>query len=342
MRRIALTVLALAGAPALAQSSAPAISIDTLKDVTKTLSSDAFEGRAPTTPAEAKATGYIVERMKAAGLKPGNNGSWFQNVPLVELTAGGVTPMTFTGGKTPVSLTYRTDMVLATYRVTPKVDIQNSDVVFVGYGINAPEKGWNDYAGIDVKGKTVVVLVNDPDWETPGKNGLFEGKAMTYYGRWTYKFEEAARQGAAGLLIVHETDPASYGWATVKNSNTNTMFDIVRDQPAAVHPQLEGWIQRDLAVDLFKRAGLDFDALKQQAQTRGFKPVVLKGETFSADYPVDAKVITSQNIVGRIDGSQRPDETVNYSAHWDHLGVGQPDAKGDRIYNGAVDNATGI
>ncbi|MHB8912484.1 MAG: M28 family metallopeptidase, partial [Lysobacter sp.] len=161
------------------------------------------------------------------------------------------------------------------------------------------------------------------------------------YGRWTYKFEEAARQGAKGMLVVHETEPASYGWATVKNSNTNTMFDIVRDQPALSHAPLEGWIQRDLAVDLFKRAGLDFEALKRQAQTRGFKPVELKGETFSAAYAVDARVITSQNIAGRIDGSQRPDETVIYSAHWDHLGVGQPDATGDRIYNGAVDNATG-
>jgi Zn-dependent M28 family amino/carboxypeptidase len=164
---------------------------------------------------------------------------------------------------------------------------------------------------------------------------------MTYYGRWTYKYEEAARRGAKGLLVIHETAPASYGWATVKNSNTNTMFDIVRAQPASAHPQMEGWIQRDFAVDLFKRAGLDFEALKKQAQTRDFKPVELKGESLSANYAVDAKVITSHNIVGRIEGSKHPDETVIYSAHWDHLGVGQPDAKGDRIYNGAVDNATG-
>jgi Zn-dependent M28 family amino/carboxypeptidase len=164
---------------------------------------------------------------------------------------------------------------------------------------------------------------------------------MTYYGRWTYKYEEGARQGAAGVLVVHETAPASYGWATVKNSNTNTMFDIVRDKPGDSHPQLEGWIQRNEAVALFKNAGLDFDALKKQAQTRDFKPVELKGETFSAKYAVDSKVITSQNIAGRIEGSKRPDETVIYSAHWDHLGVGEPDAKGDRIYNGAVDNGTG-
>jgi Zn-dependent M28 family amino/carboxypeptidase len=164
---------------------------------------------------------------------------------------------------------------------------------------------------------------------------------MTYYGRWTYKYEEAARRGAAGVLIVHETAPASYGWATVKNSNTNTMFDIVRDNPSATHPKIEAWIQRDLAVSLLKSAGLDFEALKKQAQTREFKPVELKGATFSADYAVDQQVITSQNIVGRVVGSKYPDETVIYSAHWDHLGVGEPDAKGDKIYNGAVDNATG-
>jgi Zn-dependent M28 family amino/carboxypeptidase len=192
---------------------------------------------------------------------------------------------------------------------------------------------------MDLHGKIAIVLINDPDFETG--SGDFGGKAMTYYGRWTYKYEEAARRGAVGLLIVHETDPASYGWKTVKNSNTNTMFDIVRDKPASVHPKLEGWIQRDFAVDLFKQSGLDFDALKKQAQTRDFKPVVLKDATFSADYAVDAEVITSQNIVGRVEGSKRPDETVIYSAHWDHLGVGAPDAKGDRIYNGAVDNGTG-
>jgi Zn-dependent M28 family amino/carboxypeptidase len=183
------------------------------------------------------------------------------------------------------------------------------------------------------------VLVNDPDFET-GK-GDFGGKAMTYYGRWTYKYEEAARRGAVGALVVHETAPAAYGWATVKNSNTNTMFDIVRDKPAEAHTQLEGWIQRDLAVSLFKQAGLDFDQLKKQAQTRAFKPVVLKGESLSADFKVNSSVITSHNVVGRIEGSKYPDQTVIYSAHWDHLGVGAPDAKGDRIYNGAVDNATG-
>jgi Zn-dependent M28 family amino/carboxypeptidase len=219
------------------------------------------------------------------------------------------------------------------------VAIADAPLVFVGYGVNAPERHWDDFKGLDLHGKIAVVLVNDPDFETG--HGDFGGKAMTYYGRWTYKYEEAARRGALGVLVIHETAPASYGWATVKNSNINTMFDIVRDHPASVHPQLEGWIQRDLALDMFKHAGLDFEALKKQAQTRAFAPVLLKGESLSANFKVDSKVITSHNIVGRIEGSKRPDETVIYSAHWDHLGIGQPDAKGDRIYNGAVDNATG-
>jgi Zn-dependent M28 family amino/carboxypeptidase len=205
--------------------------------------------------------------------------------------------------------------------------------------VKAPERHWDDFKGVDLHGKIAVVLVNDPDFETG--HGDFGGKAMTYYGRWTYKYEEAARQGALGMLIVHETAPASYGWATVKNSNTNTQFDIVREKPAEEHPTLEGWIQRDLAVRMFQRAGLDFDALKKQAQSRDFQPVTLKGESFSARYDVDASVITSRNVLGMVKGSKHPDQTVIYSAHWDHLGVGEPDARGDRIYNGAVDNATG-
>ena len=219
------------------------------------------------------------------------------------------------------------------------IDISHAPLVFVGYGVKAPERNWDDFKGVDLHGKIAVVLVNDPDFET-GK-GDFGGKAMTYYGRWTYKYEEAARQGALGLLVIHETAPASYGWATVKNSNTNTMFDIVRDKPGDSHVPLEGWIQRDLAVQLFKHAGLDFDSAKKLAQTRAFKPIALKGENLSANFKVDKSVITSHNIVGRVIGSKHPDQTVIYSAHWDHLGVGLPDATGDRIYNGAVDNATG-
>ncbi len=196
-----------------------------------------------------------------------------------------------------------------------------------------------NFKGVDLKGKIAVVLINDPDFET-GK-GDFDGKGMTYYGRWTYKYEEGARQGALGVLVVHETAPASYGWATVASSNTNTMFDVVRDQPSASHPKIEGWIQRDLAVQLFEQSGLDFDALKKQAQSRDFKPVELKGEGLSARYDVTSEVITSHNVVARLEGSRKPDETLIYSAHWDHIGVGKPDANGDTIFNGALDNASG-
>src|SRR5690348_498088 len=283
--------------------------------------------------------------MKAAGLQPGGDLKdgkrlWTQAVPLLRSEIIGKPSLSLTLGDKSEPLTQGEQIAIrAPMNGASAIDISHAPLVFVGYGVKAPERNWDDFKGVDLHAKIAVVLVNDPDFET-GK-GDFGGKAMTYYGRWTYKYEEAARQGALGLLVIHETAPASYGWATVKNSNTNTMFDIVRDKPGDSHVPLEGWIQRDLAVQLFKHAGLDFDSAKKLAQTRAFKPITLKGESLSASFKVDKSVITSHNIVGRIDGSKRPDETVIYSAHWDHLGVGQPDAKGDRIYNGAVDNATG-
>jgi len=339
MRRLVFSFTALIAAPALAQSSAPAISVDTLKEVTKTLSSDAFEGRAPTTPAEDKTVGYMVERMKAAGLKPGNNGSWFQDVPMVQMTAQNITPMTFTGGKKPISLTYRTDMVVSTYRVTPKVDVRNSDVVFVGYGINAPEKGWNDYAGLDVKGKTVIVLINDPDWQAPGLDGPFEGKAMTYYGRWTYKYEEAARQGAAAVIIVHDTDPAAYGWGVVASSWSGAQLELDEKGDHMDQSQAIGWMQNAKAREIFASAGKDFDQLQAAAKVKGFKAVPL-GVKFSVGFTNTIRRQASKNVIGILPGTERPDETVVYSAHWDHLGHCTP-VKGDGICNGALDNASG-
>ncbi|WP_266183968.1 M28 family metallopeptidase [Dyella humicola] len=348
MKRLALSILALSVSSALfaaAATNAPSIDPHRLSDDVKTLSSDAFEGRGPATAGETKTVDFVVAQLKAAGVQPGGdlkNGKreWTQAVPLLRTEIVGTPTLSFNNNGKIEALTQGDQIaVRAALDGSKQVSIKDAPLVFVGYGVKAPERKWDDYKGVDLHGKIAVVLINDPDFETGV--GDFGGKAMTYYGRWTYKYEELARQGAAGVLIVHETAPASYGWATVKNSNTNTMFDIVRDHPASVHPQVEAWIQRDAAVNLFKNAGLDFEALKKQAQTRDFKPVVLKGQTFSANYKVDSKVITSHNIVGRIEGSKRPDETVIYSAHWDHLGVGEPDAKGDRIYNGAVDNATG-
>jgi len=331
---------AIAGKPAATDIDPARLSQDV-----KVLSSDEFEGRGPATAGETRTIDYVVAQMKAAGLQPGGDlkdgkREWTQAVPLARAEIKGTPTISVAvKGKTQALTQGEQIAVRAAQDGSTAVDISKAPLVFAGYGVRAPERGWDDFKGVDLKGKIAVVLINDPDFD--GGEGDFGGKAMTYYGRWTYKYEEAARQGALGLLIVHETDPASYGWATVKNSNTNTMFDVVRDKPASVHPKLEGWIQRDFAQQLFKQSGLDFDALKAQAKTKAFKPVELKGATLSAKYDVDRQIITSHNIVGRIDGTKRPDETVIYSAHWDHLGVGQPDAKGDKIYNGAVDNATG-
>jgi Zn-dependent M28 family amino/carboxypeptidase len=308
----------------------------------KTVASDAFMGRGPATPGETMATNYIRDRMIAAGLQPGGpNGSWFQEVPLLMSDIVGTPSLSATVNGQTFPLTQGQEVaVRASMQNINRVDISNAPLIFLGYGVKAPERNWDDFKGMDLHGKVGIVLINDPDFES-GK-GDFGGKAMTYYGRWTYKYEEAARQGLAGLLIVHETAPASYGWATVKNSNTNTMFDIVRSNPAEVHPPLEGWVQRDDAVRLFREVGQDFDALKKVAQTRDFKPVTLNGATFSAHYDVKQQTIRSKNVLGRIPGTTHPDETILYGAHWDHLGIGAPDAKGDSIYNGAVDNGTGI
>ncbi|WP_441820255.1 M28 family metallopeptidase [Lysobacter sp. TAB13] len=338
---------AIAAKPAKAPKAPKAPVFDTkrLSEEVKVLSSDEFEGRGPATAGETKTIDYVVAQLKAAGVQPGGelkDGKrlWTQPVPLLRAEIAGTPSLSVSVKKKARALTQGNEIaVRAALDGSTNVAIKNAPLVFAGYGITAPERQWDDFKNVDLKGKIAIVLINDPDFESG--QGDFGGKAMTYYGRWTYKFEEAARRGAVGLLIVHETDPASYGWATVKNSNTNTMFDVVRDKPGASHPTMEGWIQRDFAVSLLKSAGLDFDKLKKQAQTREFKPVTLKNVTLSANYVVDSAVITSQNIVGRIEGSKKPDETVIYSAHWDHLGVGQPDAKGDKIYNGAVDNATG-
>jgi len=332
--------------PLLASAAdAPKFDPQRLSDQVKVLSSDAFEGRGPATAGEEKTVAFLIERMKANGLQPGGDmkdgaRTWTQAVPLLRSSIEGTPTLSVDVGGKRQALTQGSEIaVRAALDGSKRVMIKDAPLVFAGYGVKAPERDWDDYAGIDMRGKIAVVLINDPDFEAG--QGDFGGKAMTYYGRWSYKFEEAARQGAAGVLIVHETEPASYGWATVKNSNTNTMFDVVRDKPSEVHPSLTGWITRDFAEDLFERNGLDFAALKKQAQARGFKPVVLKDAKFSADYAMDSAVITSRNVVGRVEGASRPDETILYSAHWDHLGVGEPDAKGDRIYNGAIDNATG-
>ncbi|WP_411287048.1 M28 family metallopeptidase [Phenylobacterium sp.] len=312
----------------------------------KILASDDFEGRGPATAGEVKTVRYLTEQFKAVGLKPGGDlqkdGSraWTQDVPLAQFDNKDPVKVSVSVGGQVQTWTQGDQIAIrAPQTGVDHVSVKDAPVVFVGYGVKAPERNWDDFKGYDLKGKIALVLVNDPDFETG--EGDFGGKAMTYYGRWTYKYEEAARQGAVGFIVIHETGPASYGWNTVKNSNTNTVFDIIRADPTKAHAPIEAWIQRDSTVALFKASGLDFEALKKQAQTRDFKPVELKGVTFSTDIAVAAKKIVSKNVAGILPGTKHPQEKVIYTAHWDHLGVGLPDAKGDRIYNGALDNASG-
>jgi Zn-dependent M28 family amino/carboxypeptidase len=312
------------------------------EDVT-ILSSDAFQGRGPATPGEAKTVDWLVAQLKAMGLKPGGpDGQWTQEVPLIRFDVPLDAKMSMGLGDWSRPLVQGQDAVAVTMRPVDRVRIENASLVFVGYGVSAPEKHWDDFKGVDLKGKIAVVLINNPDFENPAST-LFGGKtkAMTYYGRWTYKYEEAVRRGALGVLIVHETRGAGYDWKVVRNSNTGPQYDIVRSDPAAEKLLMQGWIQRDIAVDLFKRAGLDFEAEKEKAKAADFRPVVLEGAHFSADYPVTTAHVTTHNVLGRLPGTRHPDETVIYSAHWDHFGVGQPDARGDPIFHGAADDGTG-
>ncbi|MGV3478727.1 MAG: M28 family peptidase [Sphingobium sp.] len=324
----------------MAQPAKPDIPIETMKRVTKELSSDAFEGRAPGSAGEEKTLALLAAEFAKLGLKPGNKGSWLQDVPLVEITAKNVSALSFTGGKAPVSAAYGPEMVIGTYRVTPHIAVKDSPVVFVGYGINAPEKNWNDYAGLDVKGKTVIILVNDPDYETPGLEGPFGGRAMTYYGRWTYKFEEAARQGAAAAIIVHDTAPAAYGWNVVQSSWTGAQQ--VADAPdgnMGAAPAV-GWISNDKVKALMASAGQDLAALTAAAKKPGFKAVDL-GVKASVSFDNSLRKHASKNFIAVLPGKTRPDDYVLYTAHWDHLGRCKPAPDGDDICNGAVDNATG-
>jgi len=331
--------LALVAASAAAQTAAPQISVDTLKEVVRTIASDEYEGRAPTTRGEELTINYIRQRFEQAGLQPGNNGSWFQEVPLAENTASPC-PLTIAGGREPLTFSYRTDFVANTYRLTERTGVENSEIVFVGYGINAPELGWNDYEGIDVRGKTVIVLVNDPDWQMQTLDGPFRGRAMTYYGRWTYKYEEAARQGAAAVFIVHQTEPAAYGWNVVQSSWTGPQYNT--DDPNNHMDQSEviGWLTQDAARRLFAASGQDLDALTRAAGQRGFRAVALGTRaTISLENRIRRSV--SHNVIGILPGTERPNDYVIYTAHWDHLGRCDADATGDDICNGALDNASG-
>jgi len=319
----------------------PEISAEDFAAHIKVVASDAFGGRGPGSDGEEKTVAYLREQFLRLGLQPGNGDSFFQTVPMVETTAD-TTASTLRvdiAGK-PHALAFGDQMVLGTRTAKPDVTVNASPMVFVGYGVNAPEAGWNDYAGVDVKGKTVVMLINDPGFHN-GDASLFEGQRMTYYGRWTYKFEEAARQGAAAAIIVHDTPGAAYGWDVVKNSWSGAQFDLrASDDPAPRLP-LQGWITGDVAKALFADAGMDIDALRAAAGKRGFKAVPMRKATLTAHVKSTIREAQSRNVVAKLPGTKRPDEAIVYSAHWDHLGTHAGET-GDKIYNGAIDNGTGI
>lgn len=327
-----LGLVGCSGAPREALS--PPISATAYERHIVTMSSDEFEGRKPGTAGERKTIDYLVGEFKKLGLEPGNGDSWLQQVPIVEITAGSDATLDF--GST--RLGYGKDMVIWSKRPLPEVGISDSPLVFVGHGVVAPEYGWNDYAGVDMRGKTAVILINDPGFATNDPK-LFRGRAMTYYGRWTYKFEEAARQGAAGAIIIHDDKPAAYPWDTVQNSWMGPQLDTVAADNNAGRVAIEGWITRAAGDALLKANGRSYEELLLAASQPGFKPIPL-AERAGGSVRNAIRRSVSPNVVAKIKGSKRPDEYVVYMAHWDHLGKTLA-RSGDNIFNGALDNATG-
>jgi len=332
--------------PAELRPALDSVTTDDLLRHTKTLAADEFEGRAPGSRGEELTVKYLAEQFQRIGLKPGNpDGTYTQKVPLAGFKAE--PRMTVNVGGRDLSYNFPDDYVAVSRRLVPETNVENSEVVFVGYGITAPEYNWDDWKGVDVKGKTVVMLVNDPPVADPSDASkldekTFRGKAMTYYGRWTYKYEEASRKGAAAAIIVHETEPAGYGYQVIRTSRSQENFDIQTPDKNMSFVGVEGWITLDKAKELFTAAGKDFDALKKSALGRDFKPVSL-GARANISLKNTVRTVDSQNVVAKIEGSdpKLKDEYVVYSAHWDHLGRDET-KQGDQIYNGAVDNASGV
>jgi Zn-dependent M28 family amino/carboxypeptidase len=333
-----LSVFAIGAAP-------PAhVNTQRMSDITRVLASDEFQGRAPGTPGEEKTIPYLIEQFRAAGLEPaGENGGWTQTVPMIHTQLKAPVNVSVSQGGQTVPLKFPDDVYLGTVRPVDRVRIENAPMVFVGYGVDAPERGWDDFKGVDLKGKVAVMLVNDPDFEAaPGEPvaGKFGGKTMTYYGRWTYKYEEAARRGAIAALVVHETEAAGYPWTVVKSpAGESYAIPSTPGQPQPV--LLNGWIQQPVAAALLKRAGYDYETVKREARTAAFRPIDLKA-TLSADIPVTVTHITSHNVLGKLTGTTYPNEVVSYGGHWDAYGIGPPDAQGRTIRPGAADDALGL
>ncbi|MFO1017315.1 MAG: M28 family metallopeptidase [Hyphomonadaceae bacterium] len=339
MKKIWIAAAALLSAcatPASTETGPPPLSHDALMAHVRVLASDEFEGRSPGTRGEELSVAYISRAFEAAGLEPGANGSWVQDVPMVTATVTN-SPTLRIGSH---SYAFGTDFVAWTkHQNEPRISIENTELVFVGYGVTAPENNWDDFAGVDVRGKIIVMLVNDPDFDTGDDRG-FGGRRMTYYGRWTYKFEEAARRGAAGVLLIHEDEAAAYPWPVVNSSWTGPQHDLARDNQGVDRARIEGWITNRVARELFADAGLDFDRERARAQNRGFRPVSLRARG-SITLETQLERHASRNVIGVLRGRERPNEAVLYGAHWDHLGRCTP-VRGDDICNGARDNATGV
>ena len=347
-RYLPLAALALAGCatnsstvPGPATAAVPAVPVPLMQETISRLASDAFEGREPSTSGEEKTVAEIIRRFAAAGLEPGNNGKWTQDVPTAEIAATNYSPLRISGPAVELRFAHGTEFVANSYRAVASTAIADSELVFVGYGIVAPELGWNDYAGVDMRGKTAVILVNDPDYAMETEDGPFKGRRMTYYGRWDYKFAEAARQGAAAALIVHDTFPAAYGWNVVNSSWTGPQYHLRRADNAMDQTQANGWVQKPVAEAIFKAAGKGLATLSAAAGQKGFRAVPL-GLKASLSFANTLKLGVSRNVIGLLPGTTRRDEYVLYTAHWDHLGRCIPDASGDDICNGALDNASGI
>jgi Zn-dependent M28 family amino/carboxypeptidase len=320
------------------EAALASISAESLSKNTEILSSDKFEGRAPSSKGEELTVNFMKDEFEKLGLKPGNEDSYFQEVPLVEINSIPTEDLMVKGPATTGKYRFKDEFTALTLRVVDEVSLDDSEMVFVGYGIIAPEYDWNDYEGIDVKGKTVVMLVNDPGFDTEDPD-FFTGRAMTYYGRWTYKYEEAARQGAAGAFIIHETEPAAYGWGVVRNSFTGPKFNMSSEDKNLSRCAVEGWLTLDVSKDILGMAGQSLEELKTQAANRGFKAIPL-GLKASLRMKNSIRESTSRNVIAVLPGTDRADEFIFYMAHWDHFGL-DPSLEGDQIYNGALDNATG-